>query len=129
MLDIGQKMLHAAPERMMRSVLNMTFEPYSPMSAASRRQKSHDLLRAARQVTRLVRGVEDLMPRLGEIRLPVWVAWGRRDRLLAPKSFPNLVASLPNARGYPLEGCGHHPHLEKPAEVNRMIREFLKAHG
>jgi pimeloyl-ACP methyl ester carboxylesterase len=129
MLDIGQRMLHAAPEKMVESVLNMTFEPYSPMPAAARRQKSRDLLRASRQVTRLVRGVEDLTPRLGEIRLPVWVTWGRRDRLLAPKSFPKLVGCLPNARGYPLEGCGHHPHLEKAEEVNGMIREFLKAHG
>jgi len=126
MLDFGQRMLHAAPKRVMESVMNLTFEPNSPMSAASRRQKSHDLLRAAKQVTRLVRGVKDLTPRLGEIRLPVWVAWGTRDRLLSPKSFPKLVSSLPNARGYPLEGCGHHPHLEKPAQVNGMIREFLK---
>jgi pimeloyl-ACP methyl ester carboxylesterase len=126
MLDIGQRMLHAAPEKMVASVLNMSFEPYSPMSAASRRQKTRDLLRASRQVTRLVRGVEDLTPQLREIQLPVWVTWGIRDRLLAPKSFPKLVASLPNARGFPLEGCGHHPHLEKPALVNAMVREFLQ---
>ena len=129
MLDIGQRMLHAAPKRMVESVINMSFEPHSPMSAASRRQKTRDLLRASRQVTRLVRGVEDLTPCLGEIRLPVVVAWGTRDRLLAPKSFPKLVACLPGARGYPLEGCGHHPHLEKPEEVNGVVREFLKAHG
>jgi pimeloyl-ACP methyl ester carboxylesterase len=99
------------------------------MSAATRRQKTHDLLRASRQVTRLVRGVEDMTPRLGEIRLPALVTWGTRDRLLAPRSFPKLVACLPDARGYPLEGCGHHPHLEKPEEVNGVVREFLEAHG
>lgn len=129
MLDFGQRMLHAAPERMVERVLNMTFEPYSPMPEASRRQKSRDLLRASKLVTRLVRGVEDLTPRLGGIALPVWVVWGRRDRVLFPKSFPKLVGALPNAQGFPLEGCGHHPHLEKTEEVNGMVREFIAGLG
>jgi 4,5:9,10-diseco-3-hydroxy-5,9,17-trioxoandrosta-1(10),2-diene-4-oate hydrolase len=125
MLDLGQRMLHAAPERMVESVINMSFEPYSPMPAAARRQKTHDLLRASKLVTRLVRGVEPLTPGLGQVRLPTLVVWGMRDRLLAPKLFPRLVAALPDARAYPLAKCGHHPHLERAEEVNRVILEFL----
>jgi pimeloyl-ACP methyl ester carboxylesterase len=126
MLDIGKKLLHVAPGKMVESVINKTLEPYAPMRVSARRQKTHDLLRASRQVLRLVRGVEDLTPRLGQIDLPALVIWGGRDRLLRPKFFHELVASLPDARGYPMEECGHHPHLEKAEVVNGVIRRFIE---
>ena len=129
MLDFGQKMLHAAPEKMVERVLNRTFEPYSPMPEASRRQKTRDLLRASRQVTRLVRGRGGSDAAAGRDRAAGVVVWGARDRVLYPKTFPKLVAPLPNAQGFPLEGCGHHPHLEKPEEVNGMVREFTASFG
>jgi pimeloyl-ACP methyl ester carboxylesterase len=129
MLDFGKKLLHVPPGKMMEAMINRTLEPYAPMPTAVRKQKTRDLLRASRQVTSLVRGVENLTPQLGKIDVPALVIWGGRDRLLAPRFFPKLVASLPNARGYALEGYGHHPHLEKAEEVNGVIRDFLKAHG
>jgi pimeloyl-ACP methyl ester carboxylesterase len=129
MLDFGKKLLHVPPGRMMEAMINRTLEPYAPMPSAVRKQKTRDLLRASRQVTSLVRGVENLTPQLGKIDVPTLVIWGSRDRLLAPRFFPKLVASLPNARGYALEGYGHHPHLETADEVNGVIRDFLEACG
>jgi pimeloyl-ACP methyl ester carboxylesterase len=126
MLDFGKKLLHVPPGRMMEAMINKTLEPHSPMPAMPRRQKTHDLLRASRQVLRLVRGVEDLTPRLGEIDVPALVIWGGGDRLLRPEYFPKLVATLPDAQGYPMEECGHHPHLEKAEAVNEVIRRFIE---
>ena len=36
-----------------------------------------------------------------------------------------IEAAIPTARRVVLPGSGHLPHLEGPAEFNRVVREFL----
>jgi pimeloyl-ACP methyl ester carboxylesterase len=50
--------------------------------------------------------------RLGEIRTPVSMLWGRDDELLTPAYAEKVKAGLPQARIQYLDRCGHMPQRE-----------------
>jgi pimeloyl-ACP methyl ester carboxylesterase len=53
--------------------------------------------------------------------VPVLVAWGTRDRLLAPRQVLSAKAKLPGALIRPLPGCGHVPMTDDPALVADVL--------
>jgi pyruvate dehydrogenase E2 component (dihydrolipoamide acetyltransferase) len=53
--------------------------------------------------------------------LPVSVIWGRQDRII-PSEQAHAVAG---AVRYVIEGAGHMPHMERPADVQRAIEETI----
>ncbi len=57
----------------------------------------------------------------GGVRLQV--IWGREDRIIPAAQ----AAALAAAECHVLEGAGHLPHMEKAAEVNRLIARFIAA--
>jgi pyruvate dehydrogenase E2 component (dihydrolipoamide acetyltransferase) len=63
----------------------------------------------------------DLSGRLGELTVPVQVIWGREDRIMPVGQADDLPEGL---RVHALDGAGHMVHMEKSAEVNRLIRAF-----
>jgi pimeloyl-ACP methyl ester carboxylesterase len=69
----------------------------------------------------------NIMDRLSEISVPTLIIAGREDFIYPPESQEELVAAIPNARLVFIERAGHSPHLEQPAEVQRLIRDFLPA--
>jgi pyruvate dehydrogenase E2 component (dihydrolipoamide acetyltransferase) len=66
----------------------------------------------------------DLASRIAALSLPVQVIWGREDRILPAAQAQSLAERFPV---HLLDATGHLPHLEKPGEVNRLIRDFLAA--
>jgi proline iminopeptidase len=70
-----------------------------------------------------------LMERLHEIQVPTLVIAGRQDFLFPPEHQAILADRLPNARLAIIEGAGHNPHSERPAEVIQIIRGFLAESG
>jgi pimeloyl-ACP methyl ester carboxylesterase len=51
-----------------------------------------------------------------QIRVPVTLAWGDRDRLVArPRE------TVPEWRALTLHGCGHIPTWDDPAQVARVL--------
>ncbi len=56
-----------------------------------------------------------------EIRAPVTIAWGERDRLLLPRQARRAAAEIPRARVVMLRGCGHVPTYDDPGQVARAI--------
>ncbi len=56
-----------------------------------------------------------------DIRVPVTVAWGERDRLLLPRQARRAAAEIPKARMVTLRGCGHVPTYDDPAQVAKAI--------
>ena len=62
----------------------------------------------------------ELEPRLGEIKAPVQVIWGREDRILPVAHSEGLPASIAVTI---LDGAGHLVHMEKAGEVNALITE------
>jgi pimeloyl-ACP methyl ester carboxylesterase len=62
-----------------------------------------------------------------QIRVPVTIAWGERDRLLLPRQAPRAVRAIPGARLLTLRGCGHVPTWDDPEQVARVILEGSRA--
>jgi len=58
---------------------------------------------------------------LGEIDVPVTIAWGSRDRLLLPRQGPRFERAIPGARLRVLAGAGHVPMWDDPELVSRVI--------
>ncbi len=66
----------------------------------------------------------DVMPRLGEIRVPALVVCGTEDRLTPLKYARYLAEHLPDARLVTVEGAGHMVMVERPADVNAALERF-----
>jgi pimeloyl-ACP methyl ester carboxylesterase len=56
-----------------------------------------------------------------ELRVPVTIGWGTRDRLLIPRQGERARAMLPRARHVPLPGCGHIPMSDDPDGVAALL--------
>jgi pyruvate dehydrogenase E2 component (dihydrolipoamide acetyltransferase) len=63
----------------------------------------------------------DLSGRLGELTVPVQVIWGREDRIVPASHAEGLPEGI---RVHVLDGAGHLVHMEKAADVNRLIGAF-----
>ena len=62
---------------------------------------------------------------LAQLRVPLLILWGSRDRLIPPSEGKRLVKYAPNATLVYLEGMGHCPHDENPERVNHEILSWL----
>ena len=61
----------------------------------------------------------DLAPALESVRVPVLLIWGEADRVIPPPARP----------AHRIAGAAHMPHMEAPAEVNRLIAAHVAAAG
>jgi len=64
---------------------------------------------------------------LGEVVAPALVLWGDRDRLLNVGNADAFVKAMPAATRVVMQGIGHMPMLEAPAESARIYLDFLAA--
>ncbi|MBL8700411.1 MAG: alpha/beta fold hydrolase [Alphaproteobacteria bacterium] len=79
-----------------------------------------------RQQTAIM-GRPDSRPGLVQIRVPTLVLCGRQDQATPVELAREIAADIPNARLEVIEQCGHLSTLEKPAAVNRALRQWLAA--
>src|SRR5689334_16892973 len=64
----------------------------------------------------------DLIEALRDLTMPIQVIWGRGDRII-PAAHADTVT--PSVKVHVLDGVGHLPHMERAAEVNRLLRAAL----
>jgi pimeloyl-ACP methyl ester carboxylesterase len=78
-------------------------------------------------VLRTVRGTMDhrIRDRLGELTQPTLVVCGENDRIVDPQQAISAAELLPRGRLLVLPRCGHAPHMEQAARVNREVIDFL----
>jgi pimeloyl-ACP methyl ester carboxylesterase len=67
----------------------------------------------------------DLRPLLPEVRQPVLLLCGDRDRVIPRPYDEVLVQGLPNVRRLVVEGCGHVPSYSHPELMAEVVRRFL----
>ncbi|HYH91734.1 MAG TPA: alpha/beta fold hydrolase [Candidatus Saccharimonadales bacterium] len=82
-----------------------------------------------RGIAGLVRGIAgrpDPVPALHALRVPVLVVAGTEDRFSRLEDQRALAALVPGARLVEIDGAGHFPSLERPAEVASAIDAFLR---
>jgi pyruvate dehydrogenase E2 component (dihydrolipoamide acetyltransferase) len=56
----------------------------------------------------------DYVSTLAALSMPVRVLWGERDRILSVPNIPGIEAEI-------VPAAGHMPHMEAPAQVNRLL--------
>jgi pimeloyl-ACP methyl ester carboxylesterase len=67
----------------------------------------------------------DSRPLLATIKCPTLVLCGRQDQLTPLDRHEEMAAGIKGAKLEVLEDCGHMSTMEKPAEVNRALRQWL----
>ncbi|MBV9924630.1 MAG: alpha/beta fold hydrolase [Acidobacteria bacterium] len=64
--------------------------------------------------------------RLAEIKVPTLVIIGGEDAPNLKNIADTLASQIPGARKVTIPGSSHHPPVEKPKELNRVLLDFLK---
>ncbi|EWY38312.1 hypothetical protein N825_13975 [Skermanella stibiiresistens SB22] len=77
---------------------------------------------------RLIFGREDALDVLDTVRAPTIIVAGRQDRS-RPASESAVMAERIGCGLHVLDGCGHTATLERPAEVNLILSNFLGSLG
>ena len=77
------------------------------------------------QVSRASRPFE-VEEALGDLELPVLVIAGAADPIVPPEESERLAAELPQATLALMEGCGHLPHRECPAQFMQVLEGWLQ---
>ena len=63
-----------------------------------------------------------LRDELSRIEMPVQVIWGSEDRIIPARHAEGLPEAV---QVRVLEGAGHMVHMEKAAETNRLLEDFI----
>ena len=76
-------------------------------------------------------GAHDFRPAyreaLGGITVPILLIAGGDDPLLDKGWATEMARLIPGARAEEIAGCRHLPQLDRPAEIARLVRQFLAA--
>ncbi len=81
----------------------------------------------SRQYDNLDLEITGLRARLGELRCPTLVIWGKEDRVFAPSGGEAARREIPNARLVFIEQCGHFPQIEAERAFYGLLLGFLAA--
>jgi len=63
--------------------------------------------------------------RLGGIKQPTLIVWGKQDGLLPLADGEKFDKEIPNSELIVFDRCGHVPQVEKAADFNKQVLEFL----
>lgn len=66
-----------------------------------------------------------LASRLGKIKAPAMVLWGKDD-IMIPVKYAEPYVRMKNCRVVLLERCGHRPHVDRAATFNRLVAGFAQ---
>ncbi|MBS7790142.1 alpha/beta fold hydrolase [Roseococcus sp. SDR] len=122
---------YTLPEGMLRGSLRPAYgDPAVMTEALFERYRDMMLAPGVRQAILDRMGQHVLRPPeplLARIPVPVLLLWGDRDAMVPVTNAQDYLRALPDARLVVLPGIGHVPMEETPAEVARVLREFLAA--
>lgn len=120
-----RKALQITPAWLIHKLISLDLRGYIHYEDRTRKQKAVDVSRAAPDIVYIPRSIPEVSNHLKEVKISCCVIWGTKDTTLNPKSFPELVNSLPEATSNPINGAGHQPHLSRWEELNLIIAEYL----
>lgn len=69
----------------------------------------------------------DTTVRLGDVRAPTLLLWGRQDAVFPPALADRFAAAIPGARVVFFDACGHFPMLEAAEASADQLAAFLEA--
>ena len=91
---------------------------YEYFNTPSARESAHAVLKS-------MLDTRSIVARVGRIRRPTLVVWGRSDRVTPAAHAHKLARDVPNAR-LELFNAGHAPHEERPRQFVSVVREFFE---
>ena len=53
------------------------------------------------------------------------IIWGNADQVIAPADAHEFAQRIDGARVELIERAGHLPHIERPNQVSRIVRDFF----
>lgn len=119
----------ASDKALTATVIGSTIRGNDPRSAFFQEVVTEDAYRAVRSlgvwVLESLEGL-DLTEALRSLRQEVLVLHGEHDALLPKDDSRRLASLLPRGRFLELAGCGHCGNVEDPAELVRVLKDFLK---
>jgi pimeloyl-ACP methyl ester carboxylesterase len=68
----------------------------------------------------------DLKDKLGEIKVPTLVIWGRNDTTIPVNNIEYFRVN-PLIKTCVMEDCGHTPFVESPLEFYKLVKDFLES--
>ena len=59
--------------------------------------------------------------------LPTQIIWGKEDQIVPLSAAEVYQQAIRGSRLTILDGCGHHPEIEKPDEFVKLVQDFLSS--
>ena len=70
--------------------------------------------------------IDDLSPRLPELKMPFFILWGRDDGACPVESGLEILKATENSKFLAFSKCGHWVQAEKADEFNQLCVDFLR---
>lgn len=117
----------------LKRMMNVFVYDTSNLTEAQFQERLENMLSRRDHLENFVKSAEanpkqfpDVGHRLGEIKAPSLIIWGRDDRFVPLDTGLRLVAGLQNADLHVFSRCGHWAQWEHADKFNRMVLEFLQ---
>jgi 2-hydroxy-6-oxonona-2,4-dienedioate hydrolase/4,5:9,10-diseco-3-hydroxy-5,9,17-trioxoandrosta-1(10),2-diene-4-oate hydrolase len=72
--------------------------------------------------------MDPLWQRVHRIKAPTLLLWGRDDRTITLDGAQLMLKQIRDVRLHVFGGCGHWVQLERQAEFERLVTDFLGEH-
>jgi pimeloyl-ACP methyl ester carboxylesterase len=89
------------------------------------RMRAGDQYTIERLIDSVIRREDNLNDRLGGIKAPTIVIWGRGDELLPVADGEAMAKQIPGAQKVIIDNCGHAPQIECPQPFQAALVKFL----
>jgi pimeloyl-ACP methyl ester carboxylesterase len=123
--------LNPSTREQAKTILSLVFynKQFTSDAAAdmmlTRRVQANDGYTVQRFIDSIARGEDILDGKLGGIKQPTLIAWGREDQLTPMWMAERFKKEIGGSELLVFEKCGHVPQLEKSAEFNAAVMKFL----
>ena len=91
----------------------------------ARKMTSGDSYTTQRIIESVIRGDDVLDTKLGGVKQPTLIVWGREDKLTPLAMGERFKKEIPGSDLVVFEKCGHVPQMEKPPDFNATLMKFL----
>lgn len=121
---------YTLPKWVLRRILEAAYSDSSLLTPETV-QRYHDLIRAPGARSALIARMRQTIlvqpePMLELISAPVLLVWGEEDSIIPISNAVDYLSALKNVAFVPLQGVGHLPQEEAPAETVQPVLAFLK---
>jgi pimeloyl-ACP methyl ester carboxylesterase len=79
-------------------------------------------------ISRVLEGLDSnqwVDKQLDKVKAPTLIVWGQEDALTPLEQAETFHKDIANSRLEVIAQCGHAPQIEKPAEFNKLVLDFL----